>query len=673
MKAKPIRIVLLCLVCLLVLAAAALVGVPFLRAGSALPEDAQLAVVSVGDGQYTASWSSAPEADGYRVEVSEAGDGGSGRQLLRRDVERASCALDGVEDGMTVRITVRPLRHYRVLGRAMTRAGTGTLRASVTAEPMPAGHPVCRVRDTDCTAALSWDAAEREGASYELCMLDYETDRFLPLCSTDVPRRTLHFGEDGDLPLPEYARPAVLAVRAVYREGSTTLYGTLSTRVTVSRDNLLGKELTLTAHRTGENAYTLSWNETKGAYYRLEQWDVDRRGWTLLAELPHGSGILTYETGRLPSCADCRFRISALGGDGRGEDEAAAAPGECSFLTDATPLYAAIWPLKELPVLDRPRADAETLDTAPAAVQLCVLGEENGYFLVQTDTERGYIDSDYCLIDLPDYLGDLCAYCITNSTGSIFKVHGYEIPEVTGTVVAGFEGVALADGRQLAPLLYPVANRLMEAARAVREDGYRLKIYEAYRPNMATKSVYSLTLSIIDHPLPARTVSGEPVTLPAAADSQQLTYRALVTNDRFTLANFLATRGSCHNMGIALDLTLERLDTGEELEMQTEMHDLSWYSSIYENNTAAARLDGYMKAAGFGGLTSEWWHFQDNELRTRLSLNIFLYPGVTAEGWMMDENGWRYRTQDGSYLRGCTRTLGGQSVEFDEAGYADRP
>lgn len=670
---KPIRIVLLCVVCILVLAAAALFAVPFLQAGSALPEDAQLAVLSVGSGQYTASWSSAPAADGYRVEVYAQDGGKQGDCLLRRDVETASCPLDGVEDGMPVRITVRPTRQYRVLGRTLTRAGTGALRVSVTPEPMPTGHPACRVRDTDCTAALSWDASDRDGATYELCLLDYETDRFLPLCSTDVPRRTLNFGEDGDLPLPAYERPAVLAVRAVHRDGAVTLYGTLSERVTVSRDNLLGTELTLTARRTGENSYTLSWNETKGESYRLEQWDVDRRVWTVLAELPHGSEILTYETGRLPSCADCRFRISALGGDGRAEEEMAAAPGTCSFLTDATPLYAPVWPLKDLPVLDRPSEGADELDTAPAAKQLCVLGEENGYFLVQTDHERGYIDSDYCLINLPDYLGDLCAYCITNSTASHFTVHGYDIPDVTGTVVAGYEGVALEDGRQLAPLLYPVANRLMEAARAVRDDGYRLKIYDAYRPNMATKSVYSLALRIVDHPLPEQTVSGEAVTLPAVANGQQLTYRALVTNDRFTLANFLATRGSCHNMGIALDLTLEELDTGEELAMQTDMHDLSWYSSIYENNAAANRLADYMKAAGFGGLTSEWWHFQDNELRSRLSLNIFLYPGLTAEGWMMDEGGWRYRTQDGSDLRSCTETVDGQRITFDAAGYAERP
>ena len=102
-------------------------------------------------------------------------------------------------------------------------------------------------------------------------------------------------------------------------------------------------------------------------------------------------------------------------------------------------------------------------------------------------------------------------------------------------------------------------------------------------------------------------------------------------------------------MGIALDLTLERVDTGEELEMQTDMHDLSVYSIISRNNEEALLLDSYMKAAGFGGLTSEWWHFQDNDTRNALSLNIYMQYGVSCAGWVCNDDGWRYRNADGTY------------------------
>lgn len=112
-------------------------------------------------------------------------------------------------------------------------------------------------------------------------------------------------------------------------------------------------------------------------------------------------------------------------------------------------------------------------------------------------------------------------------------------------------------------------------------------------------------------------------------------------------------------MGIALDLTIETLE-GKELEMQTDMHDLSVYSTIWHDNSEALVLESIMKDAGFGGLTSEWWHFQDNETRDALSLNIYMYNGVSAEGWIADDTGWRYRRADGSFVTGQRRDRRGQ-------------
>ena len=50
------------------------------------------------------------------------------------------------------------------------------------------------------------------------------------------------------------------------------------------------------------------------------------------------------------------------------------------------------------------------------------------------------------------------------------------------------------------------------------------------------------------------------------------TYFQIMTNNgRFNLGSFLARVTSAHNRGIALDLTLEKIDGGEELEMQSEI------------------------------------------------------------------------------------------------------
>ena len=82
--------------------------------------------------------------------------------------------------------------------------------------------------------------------------------------------------------------------------------------------------------------------------------------------------------------------------------------------------------------------------------------------------------------------------------------------------------------------------------------------------------------------------------------------------------------------------------------MQSDMHDLSWYSVTPENTEAANLLSQYMTGAGFHTLLSEWWHFQDNETRDTLGLE-YLEEGVSVEGWKAGNEGWRYRNEDGSW------------------------
>lgn len=128
---------------------------------------------------------------------------------------------------------------------------------------------------------------------------------------------------------------------------------------------------------------------------------------------------------------------------------------------------------------------------------------------------------------------------------------------------------------------------------------------------------------------------------------------------------------SAHNRGIALDLTIEKLD-GTKLEMQSAMHDLSWYSATYLNNDNAKLLESYMTMAGVAmrGLTSEWWHFQDDDTREAIELNSYLYKGVTAEGWKYDGRGWRYRYADGRYARDTSVYADGVRCDMDADGYA---
>lgn len=147
-----------------------------------------------------------------------------------------------------------------------------------------------------------------------------------------------------------------------------------------------------------------------------------------------------------------------------------------------------------------------------------------------------------------------------------------------------------------------------------------------------------------------------------------VTYRKVVTDYRFTPNSFLSRTISTHNRGIALDLTLHSMDTGEDVEMQTAMHDLSWNSILEKNNENADLLASYMKGVGYKGLYSEWWHFQDDETRYALNLG-YLEKGVSPEGWKKDDQGWKYRQADGTYCLDCTVMIEEKERTFNAEGY----
>ena len=363
---------------------------------------------------------------------------------------------------------------------------------------------------------------------------------------------------------------------------------------------------------------------------------------------------MRYDAGRLGSGSWNRFRIAAVNGDGT-ELQA----GEASFWASVSPLYSTAWPIQTLPLYENP-GKGDRLASVPGGTALCVLAEEGDWFRVRYGEEYGWVDSRFCMINLPEYIGDHCSYDITNSYDSLFAVHGSPIQAVTHGTLPGYENVRLEDGTFLVPYLYPSAKKLLTAVRAAEADGLRLKIYEAFRPQRATRYSYDETEKQLNRP--ALTESGGQVGMTLS--------KLMTDNGRFHLGSFLARTISSHNRGIALDLTLEKIDGGGELEMQSGMHDLSWYSETYLNNLNAKLLAGYMTAVGMNGLNSEWWHFQDDDTRKAIGLNSSLEQGVSPQGWTQDDGGWRYRKADGSFARDTALTIDGRAYTFDKAGYA---
>jgi D-alanyl-D-alanine dipeptidase len=124
----------------------------------------------------------------------------------------------------------------------------------------------------------------------------------------------------------------------------------------------------------------------------------------------------------------------------------------------------------------------------------------------------------------------------------------------------------------------PVAAALRKAQADFKKLGYGIKIYDAYRPYSATVKFYEV-----------------------------------MKGDTTYVAN--PYKGSRHNRGCALDMTLVLLKTGKELQMPTAwdaMQKASWPSTPVANPEVRKNRDtliSVMEKNGFKVYTTEWWHF----------------------------------------------------------------
>jgi D-alanyl-D-alanine dipeptidase len=123
----------------------------------------------------------------------------------------------------------------------------------------------------------------------------------------------------------------------------------------------------------------------------------------------------------------------------------------------------------------------------------------------------------------------------------------------------------------------PVAEALQKVQQDLGRIGLGIKIFDAYRPYKATVRFYEV-------------------------------YR-----DTTYVAS--PYRGSRHNRGCAIDLTLIDVKTGKELKMPTEYDSFrkeAWPSTKIKDPEATANremLINSMEKHGFRVNSSEWWHF----------------------------------------------------------------
>ena len=674
------KVILAVVIAAIVLGAAAVAvfgfWLPYRNAESAMSQG-QMELRELDSGMLQLTWPQAGPQVRYLLEIRETGNMETPYVYYRVYTGENTWTLPPLPTDKALTISVRTVVSYKQLWLEKERISENELAITTTLTP-PALQEMEWVADENTkTVTLTYTLGDNEW-----CHLYWkdETGTWQQMQDTDQTEQILTFGDKGEFPVPPFGEMCFFQLDVYRMEADLVFYGNISCGFAVQRDDLLGRDLNPVITDDGYNVSTITWEETKGQTYQVQQLDKTTGQWVTLTEIP-GDGERTYTTDHMPVNSSFTYRVIAVGGQTLPDSEFAAISGELVQQTKESPIFCTIWPLKDLKTYADP-AKTTAVGSIKAGSAWCVVAEEGDMFGIRQNGQIRYVESNYCLINLPEYLGDMCSYNITNSYDSLYMVHEFEIPKVTGVVTKGYEKVKMNSGEYLVPLLYPTAKKLADASRIAKEAGYQLKIYDAFRPQAATVQIYDLTEKMLEEELPEKPYTDkytlEQLNLPKPKTQTDpetkeekevpLTYEDVMLGEEYTLNYFLAKGGSMHNLGLALDLTMVDLSTGKEVKMQTSMHDLSCYSVIYKNNKAAKKLDEIMKAAGFGGLVSEWWHFQDNDARKTINPPA-LWSGVTPGSWMADDNGWRFRNSNGVYCKGGTFTIDGTKYTFDAQGY----
>ena len=642
---------------------------PFAKAKNTMDSDGLLTVNTLADGSCQLHWPEGSNASGYGVQIRAA----DGSVLYSTYTENCETVIPQLPINQNLTIRISSVHTYD----GKTRRGSEDLVAKVEQLSPQVQNLNWKVDEQYDTVDISFDMSDTDVAC--VYVLPEEGD---PVLVEQVRDGTyqLRFGADDQFQVPAYGQSLRVAIQLEHHKENVACIGTIAEEFTLTREDFLGRTLNVEHSYNGNNSYTLTWNETKGEYYDVRLSENGGKTWATIGYIP-ADRERSFTTPCLKAFTDYQISVVAVGGQTMEGSDTAAEGNILQVSTSEKLLYSTIWPQKNLKVYGDKEATQE-LGTVPAGSAWCVLGQEGNYLKIRYNGQDGYIDGNYCMINLPEYIGNLCAYDITNSYKSIYLVHEYGIRDVSGTVITGYEDVLLGEDQYLVPLIFPAAQRLIGAGLDARSRGYTLKIYDSFRPQNATDDIYRKTQLILGNIVPSQTYSGKKVTDlhlvnwgPAEGEEASenveygvLTYRRMMTNNgAFSLSVFLAPGISRHNYGVALDLTLQD-EQGNEIPMQTSIHDLSWYSCTERNNDNANLLHEIMTGAGFGGIYSEWWHYQDNHAHQKYGYTP-LRTGVSWECWVADHNGWRYRLADGSFYANCTETIDGESCSFDENGY----
>ncbi|MCW3463708.1 M15 family metallopeptidase [Chitinophaga nivalis] len=140
-------------------------------------------------------------------------------------------------------------------------------------------------------------------------------------------------------------------------------------------------------------------------------------------------------------------------------------------------------------------------------------------------------------------------------------------------------------------LRLPAAKALKAVQTALQKKGYGLLIYDAYRPYHVTETMFRI-----------------------------------VPNDLYAAD---PRKGSGHNRGVAIDLSMVDLKTGKPVAMPTDFDDFTFkahqnYTPTDPTVTANRKLlRDTMLQHGFKGSRTEWWHYYLPDYKKYPLMDIF--------------------------------------------------
>lgn len=170
----------------------------------------------------------------------------------------------------------------------------------------------------------------------------------------------------------------------------------------------------------------------------------------------------------------------------------------------------------------------------------------------------------------------------------ILEIRYYSTYNFVGARIDGYE-------RPLALLTRQAADSLKAVNDELKRNGYRLKIWDAYRPQRAVNHFIRWAEDISDTAMKA-------------------VFYPMVDKSRLFEEGYIFARSS-HSRGSTIDLTLVDAATGKELDMGSPF---DWFGEeshpdyrckLYMQSYNRLLLRDAMKRHGFVGLDSEWWHF----------------------------------------------------------------